>query len=91
MKTKIMDYLLDDEFILQDAIMSQKYMLERYNTGVYESESPIIKEALMNLLLDEHQIESDLLSELQKRDWYQIIKSNDNQMKQIKDQYLNKN
>jgi spore coat protein CotF len=88
MKTKRNDSIFDDKNMLEDAIMSQKYVLERYNTGVYESDNQKVKDAFMNLLLEEHQIETDLLKEIQKRDWYQLLNADEKQIKKVKEKYV---
>lgn len=61
---------LTDREMLTDALSSEKFMTENYNTYANECASPSLMNEFMNLLSEEHQIQHDVFSELQKRGWY---------------------
>lgn len=61
----------DDQAKLGDALSSQKFISESYNTGANEAAEPMVKSTLMNLLEEEHNIQHDLFVQMQKRGWYQ--------------------
>ncbi len=61
----------DDQAMMNDALSSQKFISDGYNTGANEAAAPVVKNTLMSLLEDEHNIQHDLFSQMQKRGWYQ--------------------
>ena len=61
---------LTDREMLTDALSSEKFMTENYNTYANECASPSLMNEFMNLLSEEHQIQHDVFSELQNRGWY---------------------
>ncbi len=61
----------DDQAMINDALSSQKFISEGYNSGANEAATPTVKNTLMSLLEDEHSIQHDLFSQMQKRGWYQ--------------------
>ena len=63
-------HTLNDREMLTDALSSEKFMTENYNQYANECASPSLMNEFMNLLSEEHQIQHDVFSELQKRGWY---------------------
>lgn len=61
----------DDRAMMNDALSSQKFISDGYNTGANEAAAPIVKNTLMSILEEEHNIQHDLFSQMQKRGWYQ--------------------
>ena len=61
----------DDRAMITDALSSQKFISEGYNTGANEAAEVTVKNTLMSLLEEEHMIQHDLFSQMQKRGWYQ--------------------
>ncbi len=61
----------DDRAMINDALSSQKFISDGYNTGANEAAAPTVKSTLMSLLEDEHTIQHDLFVQMQKRGWYQ--------------------
>lgn len=66
----MMKETLNDREMLTDALSSEKLMTENYNTFTNECASPTLMNEFMNLLSEEHQIQHDIFSEMQKRGWY---------------------
>ena len=66
----MMKETLNDREMLTDALSSEKFMTENYNTFTNECASPTLMNEFMNLLSEEHQIQHDIFSEMQKRGWY---------------------
>lgn len=60
----------DDQAMINDALSSQKFISDGYNTGANEAAAMAVKDTLMSLLEDEHNIQHDLFSQMQKRGWY---------------------
>ena len=84
-------HTLNDREILCDALSSEKFMTENYNNYANECASPslmnefiaLLKET-MNLLSEEHQIQHDVFTEMQKRGWYQTQQAPADKVQQAK-------
>lgn len=61
---------LTDREMLTDALSSEKFMTDNYNTFANECASPTMMNEFMNLLSEEHQIQHEIFTEMQKRGWY---------------------
>ena len=62
----------DDKARLTDALSSQKFITETYNTWCNECSTASVRSELMNILYEEHQIQYEVFEEMRKRGWYQI-------------------
>ena len=56
----------DDQAKLGDALSSQKFISDSYNTGANEASDQNVKNTLMSLLEEEHNIQHDLFLQMQK-------------------------
>lgn len=61
---------MGDKEILQDALMSQKHISEGYNTFAGECSSVDLRDAFLNILNDEHGIQTDVFDIMQGKGWY---------------------
>ena len=61
---------MGDKEILQDALMSQKHISEGYNSFAGECARLDLRDAFLNILNDEHGIQSDVFSLMQSNGWY---------------------
>lgn len=80
---------LTDREMLTDALSSEKFMTENYNTYANECASPSLMNEFMNLLSEEHQIQHDVFSELQKRGWYPTQSAPSEKVQQAKMKFSN--
>ena len=80
---------LTDREMLTDALSSEKFMTENYNTYANECASPSLMNEFMNLLSEEHQIQHDVFSELQKRGWYKTQSAPAEKVQQAKMKFSN--
>jgi spore coat protein CotF len=62
--------ILGEKEILQDSLVSQKLITDSYNTYAGECVSEQLRNAMLNILDDEHKIQADLFSCLQSHGWY---------------------
>ena len=62
--------LFREKEILQDSLISQKLITDSYNTFAGECVSAQLRNTMLNILDDEHQIQADLFSCLQANGWY---------------------
>ena len=67
-----------------DALSSEKFMTENYNNYANECASPSLMNEFMNLLSEEHQIQHDVFTEMQKRGWYQTQQAPADKVQQAK-------
>ena len=61
----------NDQAKISDALSSQKFISASYNTCANEAAEPVVKNTMMSLLEEEHQIQHELFLQMQKRGWYQ--------------------
>lgn len=64
--------LMDSKEILEDSLISQKLISGSYNTFAGECVNPQLRNAMLNILDDEHKIQSDIFSCMQTHGWYQV-------------------
>lgn len=77
----------DDKQILTDALSTQKMITSNYNNFVNESATPEVRNDVMNILSEEHQIEYSLFSEMQRRGWYQVTQAEQQKVMQAKNKF----
>lgn len=61
---------MGDKEILADLLTSQKHVTASYNTYAGECKCTELRDAFLNILDEEHCIQSDLFTELNSRGWY---------------------
>ena len=74
---------------MQDALTSQKHVTDTYNTFANECANPTLRDDFLNILNEEHQIQADVFSEMQRRGWYQIAPADQQMIDQTKQKYQN--
>lgn len=60
-----------DKEILQDSLMSQKHITDAYNTFAGECVSEKLRTTMLDILREEHGIQADIFSSMQKNGWYE--------------------
>ena len=75
--------------ILTDALSSQKFATENYNTFANECSNPSVKNEFMNILNEEHQIQFEVFSEMNKRGWYPTQPAEQQKISQAKQKFNN--
>lgn len=78
---------LTEQEMLTDALSSQKFMTENYNIFAGECASPAVKADFMNILNEEHQIQHEVFTEMQKRGWYPVEPADQNKINQAKQKF----
>jgi len=63
---------LTDQEALNDAVASQKQISSSYNTYAGECVMPQLRDELLCILDEEHDIQADFFNEMQTRGWYQV-------------------
>lgn len=81
----------DDREILNDALISQKFLTDDYNIFAGECSTPVIYNEFMSILADEHQIQNDIFQEMAKRGWYQTQPAEQQKINETKVKFSNPN
>ena len=61
----------DDREIMNDDVISQKFLTDDYNIFAGECSTPAVYNDFMTILEEEHQIQNEVFQEMSKRGWYQ--------------------
>ena len=78
-----------DKDMMTDLLSSQKFVTDGYNTSANECACPGLRSDMLNILQEEHQIQSDVFGEMQKRGWYQTEAAEQQKIDQVKQKYQN--
>lgn len=78
---------LCDQDILTDVLTSQKNITGNYNTIANEASEASVRNTLMNILDDEHNIQFDVFKEMSKRGWYQTENAPQDKINQVKQKF----
>ena len=82
---------MSEKEIISDVLYSQKHITETYNTFANECSAPMVRDAFLNLLEEEHQMQAEIFSEMQKRGWYQPEQAQQQKIAQAKQKYQTQN
>lgn len=80
---------LDDQEILSDLLLSQKQITDTYNTSGNECADEKLKSDLLNILRDEHNMQTDVFTQMQQRGWYQTPPAQQQKIDAAKTKYQN--
>ena len=75
---------MGDKECLQDTLTSQKYITGEYNNCINEAATPEVKNTLLNILSDEHRMQSEVWTEMNSRGWYPTEQAEDQKIQQAK-------
>lgn len=80
---------MQEKDIFTDALTSQKFITDTYNTFTNECSTANIRNEFLNILNEEHQIQAQVFDEIQKRGWYQVPQAEQQMVSQAKQKYQN--
>ena len=80
---------MQDKEMLEDVLTSQKQITGLYNTYANECATTAIRDEMMNILHDEHDIQADIFMEMQKRGWYPTPMAEEQKIQRTKQKFLN--
>jgi spore coat protein CotF len=78
---------MGDKELMNDSIASQKHIEGAYNTYANECVNPALRTDFLNILKEEHDIQAELFSEMQKRGWYQTKPAEQSDINQSKQKF----
>ena len=61
---------MNDQEIMTDVLVSQKHITGVYNTFANECKNKQLKDDMMCILNEEHTIQHNVFTEMEKRGWY---------------------
>ena len=76
-----------DKDIMTDLLSSQKFVTDGYNTSANECACPHLRSDMMNILNEEHQIQSDVFNEMHSRGWYPTEAAEQSKINQVKQKF----
>ena len=79
--------MFSDKDRLQDALASQKFITGNYNMSANECATPAVRGVFMSILKDEHDIQTEVFTEMQKRGWYQVQPADHQKLQQTKTKF----
>ena len=79
--------MFSDKDRMQDALASQKFITENYNTFTNECVTPEMRGVFMSILKEEHDIQNEIFTEMQKRGWYQVQPAEQQKIQQTKTKF----
>ena len=75
---------MDDKSRMNDSLASQKMVISMYNTTTNECANPQLRNDLLNILKEEHDIQFELFNEMSMRGWYQTTPAEQQKVTQAK-------
>ncbi len=78
---------MQDKDRMEDALSSQKFIAEAYNSFANECAAANVRDELLNILQDEHNIQADIFNEMQKRGWYPTTPADQQQIQTVKSKF----
>ena len=81
--------VLTDREILTDALSTERYVTETYNHFANECATQVIRDEVMNILNDEHKMQSDILSEIQSQGWYTPLQAEQQKIQKVYKKFEN--
>lgn len=80
---------LSDQEIMEDILSSQKSVTSVYNTFSNECVHQPLRDDFLNILREEHNIQSSVFTEMEKRGWYSPAPAEAQMVNQAKTKYTN--
>ena len=80
---------MPDKEMLTDVLTSQKLMTSNYNNSANECSSRKLRDDMICLLHEEHDIEADIFTEMQTRGWYSTPAAEQQKIDSVKSKFSN--
>jgi len=79
--------MFSDKEKMLDVLASQKFITGGYNTFTNECVTPEIRGVFMSILKEEHDIQNEVFTEIQKHGWYQVEPAQAQKIQQVKTKF----
>ncbi|MEG0978522.1 MAG: spore coat protein [Oscillospiraceae bacterium] len=80
---------LTDQEIMEDILGSQKHITGTYNEYANECVDPMLRDDFLKILREEHNIQSTVYTDMQKRCWYSPKQAEQQMINQTKTKFKN--
>ena len=81
---------MDEQYFLTDALTSEKNISGLYNTFASECVNTNLKKTFLDILKDNHALQTYIFNELTSRGWYSVTQAEDNKISQTRTKFENK-
>lgn len=78
---------MQDKELMDDVLSSEKQMTGIYNSYANECATPEIRQEMLKILKEEHDIQADVYTEMQSRGWYQAPPAEQQKINQAKQKF----
>ena len=79
--------LMEDKDMLKDALTSEKLLAANYSSFAGECATKMLREDMLNLLRETHDIQNDIFTEMHTRGWYPTPTADQAKIDQAKQKY----
>ena len=79
--------IMGEKEILQDCLSSKKFLTANYNTFAGECANEQLRSAFLNILDDEHRIQSDIFTEMNTNGWYPVTPADQQKLQQLRQKF----
>lgn len=76
-----------DKEKVQDMLITERYLVDTYNTFTSESSNKVLRHDLLIILNDVHELEFRLYDEMNKRGWHSLEYVNQEDIDKVKQSY----
>jgi len=78
---------MGDKERLNDGLISQKHITSAYNTYAGECVNAQLRNEMMTILKEEHEIQADIFNELQSHGWYKVDQAESTKVTQARQKF----
>lgn len=82
---------MPEKEMINDALASQKYVTDAYNTYTNECANQNVRDEFMNILKEEHEIQAEVFDTMKQHGWYTIPDAQQQKIQQAKQKFQNQN
>ncbi|WP_353894211.1 spore coat protein [Proteinivorax hydrogeniformans] len=81
---------LSAQEILNDALTNEKHLTNLYNTAANEATNDSLRQDMLNILMDEHNMEASIFNTMQQRGMYNTKQASSQEITQAQQKYATK-
>ena len=78
---------MSEQDILSDCLNSQKHITNNYNMFAGECSNTNLRDDFLNILKEEHLIQSDIFTEMQSHGWYETKPASQQEVEALKTKF----
>lgn len=78
---------MQDKEMMNDSLSTQKELTSVYNTFANECAMVALRNEMLNILKEEHEIQATVFAEMQQRGWYQTPLAQDQKVQSAKQKF----